>query len=84
MKDPLTALLGVTAPKEERESDVTKKLKIRLEPAELEVIQNLSVDFHLTGGTIHKRFSNALNVPLEGKSNPKRVLLKIEIEILKK
>jgi signal recognition particle receptor subunit beta len=84
IKDPLAALLGVTAPKEERESDVTKKLKIRLEPAEIDVIQNLSVDFHLTGGTIHKRFSNALNVPLEGKSNPKRVLLKIEIEILKK
>ena len=84
MKDPLAALLGATAPKEGRASDVIKKLKIRLEPSEIEVIQNLSVDFHLTGGTIHKRFSNALNVPLEGKSNPKRVLLRIEIEILKK
>jgi hypothetical protein len=84
MKDPLAALLGGTSAKEESPADVTKKLKIRLEPAEIEVLQNLSVDFHLTGGTIHKRFSNALNVQLEGKSNPKRVVLKIEIEILKK
>jgi len=83
-KDPLAELLGVRVPTGERASDVTKKLKIRLEPSEIEVLQNLSVDFHLTGGTIHKRFSNALNVPLEGKSNPKRVLLRIELEILKK
>jgi len=84
LKDPFAALLGATGHKEESANDVTKKLKIRLEPSEIDVIQNLSVDFHLTGGTIHKRFSNALNVQLEGKSNPKRVVLKVEIEILKK
>jgi signal recognition particle receptor subunit beta len=83
-KDPLAALLGAAAGKDEDENQIAKKLKIRLEPTELEVIQNLSVDFHLTGGTIHKRFSNALNVSLEGKSNPKKVVLKIELEILKK
>ena len=82
-RDPLAALLGITS-KEERSNEITKKLKIRLEPAEIEVLQNLSVDFHLTGGNVHKRFSNAMNVTLEGKSNPKRVLLRIEIEILKK
>lgn len=89
-KDPLAALLTggapkfVTSSKEESANEVTKKLKIRLEPSEIDVIQNLAVDFHLTGGNIHKRFSNALNVTLEGKSNPKRVLLRIELEILKK
>lgn len=89
-KDPLAALLSsspklkTAAPKEERANEVTKKLKIRLEPSEIEVIQNLAVDFHLIGGNIHKRFSNALNVTLEGKANPKKVLLRIELEILKK
>jgi small GTP-binding protein len=88
-KDPLAALLSsspklITATKEERANEVTKKLKIRLEPSEIDVIQNLAVDFHLTGGNIHKRFSNALNVTLEGKANPKKVLLRIELEILKK
>ena len=81
--DPFAAILGAAA-KDERSNEITKKLKIRLEPAEIDVLQNLAVDFHLTGGNIHKRFSNALNVTLEGKSNPKRVLLRIEIEILKK
>jgi hypothetical protein len=79
--DPLAALL---AGREGASDEVTKKLKIRLEPGEIEAIQNLAVDFHLSGGNIHKRFSNAVTVPLEEKSNPKRVLLKIEIEILKK
>jgi small GTP-binding protein len=88
-KDPFADLLSssprlVTTPKEERVNEVTKKLKIRLEPTEIDVIQNLAVDFHLTGGNIHKRFSNALNVTLEGKENPKKVLLRIELEILKK
>lgn len=79
--DPLAALLSS---REDQSNEITKKLKIRLEPGELEVIKNLSVDFHLTGGNIHKRFSNALNVVLEEKTSPKRVVLKIEIEILKK
>jgi signal recognition particle receptor subunit beta len=82
-RDQLAALLG-EAVKEEKSNEVTKKLKIRLEPGEIEILNNLSVDFHLFGGNIQKRFSNALNVPLEGKSNPKKLLLKIEIEILKK
>jgi len=66
------------------EKFVTKKLKIKLEPAELEAIQNLSIDFHLTGNSVSKRFSNALTVSVSGKNNPKRVALKIELEILKK
>lgn len=76
--DALAELLGET------DKEVKKKLKIRLDPAELAVINNLSLDFHLTGGTLHKRFSNAMNVSVEGKSNPKKVVLKIEVEILKK
>jgi mutual gliding-motility protein MglA len=82
-KDPFASLFA-TPSKDEKRNELTKKLKIRLEPSEIDVIQNLSVDFHLTGGNIHKRFSNALNVPLEGKGNPKKVVLKIELEILKK
>jgi mutual gliding-motility protein MglA len=79
--DPLASLL---ASREDQSNEVYKKLKIRLEPSEIEVIQNLSIDFHLSGGSIQKRFSNAMNVMLEEKTNPKRVVLKIEIEIVKK
>ncbi len=63
---------------------VSKKLKIKLDPAELEAIKNLSVDFQLTGDSVTKRFSNALTVSISGKNNPKRVSLKIDLEILKK
>ena len=66
------------------EKQVSKKLKIKLDPAELEAIQNLSIDFHLTGDSVSKRFSNALTVSVSGKNNPKRVSLKIDLEILKK
>jgi mutual gliding-motility protein MglA len=83
-RDPFAELLGAAASREENPNEITKKMKIRLEPGELDVIQNLSMDLHLTGGTIHKRFSNALNMQLEGKSNPKKVVLRIELEILKK
>ncbi len=89
-KDPLASLLGITSPVKgathhrDTANEVTKKLKIRLEPSEIDVIQNLSMDLHLTGGTIHKRFSNAVSLTLEGKSNPKKLVLRIELEILKK
>jgi len=80
--DALNALVESARPKEKK---VTKKLKIRLEPDEIEAIQDLMVDFHLIGSSgIHKRFSNAVNVSVEGKSNPKRVVLEIRIEIVKK
>ena len=79
--DPLSAWLETTKDKEKR---IVKKLKIRLEPQEIEAIKNLSLDFHLSGGTIHKRFSNAMSVSVEGKTNPKRVTLEIKLEIVKK
>ena len=79
--DPLSALLETTKDKEKR---VVKKLKIRLEPQEIEAIKNLSLDFHLSGGAVHKRFSNAMSVSVEGKTNPKRVTLEIKLEIVKK
>jgi len=81
MIDPLSALLETTKDKEKR---VIKKLKIRLEPQEIESIKNLSLDFHLSGGAVHKRFSNAMSVSVEGKTNPKRVTLEIKLEIVKK
>lgn len=67
-----------------KEKKISKKLKIRLEPQEIDQIKNLSLDFHLTGDNIHKKFSNAIAVPVEGKGNPKKIALKIELEILKK
>jgi small GTP-binding protein len=68
-----------------KQKTVSKKLKIRLDPAEIDQIKNLALDFHLTGDSnIHKKFSNAVTAPIEGKGNPKRILLKIELEILKK
>ena len=79
--DPLTALLETTKDKEKR---IIKKLKIRLDPKEIDAIKNLSIDFHLSGGAIHKRFSNAMNVTVEGKTNPKRLTLEIKLEIVKK
>lgn len=79
--DPLSAWLETTKDKEKR---VVKKLKIRLEPQEIEAIKNLSLDFHLSGGAVHKRFSNAMSVSVDGKTNPKRVTLEIKLEIVKK
>jgi hypothetical protein len=67
-----------------KEKKISKKLKIRLDPQEIDQIKNLSLDFHLTGDNIHKKFSNAIAVPVEGKGNPKKIALKIELEILKK
>ena len=79
--DSLADILDATM---SRERKVGKKLKIMLEQAELEDVKNLSVDFHLTGSSVHKRFSNAMSVSIEGKGNPKRVVLEIKLEILKK
>jgi signal recognition particle receptor subunit beta len=67
-----------------KERKVVKKLKIRLEPNEIEAIKTLSLDFHLNSETIHKKFSNALSVNVEGKLNPKKITLEIKLEILKK
>lgn len=82
VSDSLLSDLLETAKGTER--TVTKKLKIKLDPAELEAVTNLAIDFHLTGDAVSKRFSNALTVSVSGKENPKHVSLKIDIEILKK
>lgn len=80
--DTLSGLLDVKRPSEKR---FTKKLKIRLEPSEIDLVKNLSVDFHLQGdNNLHKRFSNAMSISVEGKSNPKKLILEIRLEILKK
>lgn len=80
--DTLSGLLDVKSSKEKR---FTKKLKIRLEPSEVDLVKNLSVDFHLLGdNNLHKRFSNAMSIAVEGKSNPKKLVLEIRLEILKK
>lgn len=79
--DSLAAILDSTKTKERR---VSKKLKVKLDSAELDAVKNLSLDFHLAGDSVHKRFSNAINVPIEGKGNPKRVVLEITLEIHKK
>lgn len=79
--DSLAAILDATHSKERK---ITKKLKIQLDPAELEAVKNLSLDFHLDGGSVHKRFSNAISVSVEGKDNPRRLVLEIKLEILKK
>jgi small GTP-binding protein len=67
-----------------KERKVTKKLKIRLDQPELDAVKNLALDFHLNGEGIHKKFSNALTVNVEGKANPKKITLEIFLEILKK
>jgi small GTP-binding protein len=80
----LEALNELVEASRSKERKVTKKLKIRLDPTELEAIKSLSLDFHLAGDTLHKRFSNAMSVNIEGKSNPKKVTIEIKLEILKK
>ncbi|HEY7161574.1 MAG TPA: hypothetical protein VH815_09960, partial [Acidobacteriota bacterium] len=80
----LEALNELVEASKSKERKVTKKLKIRLDPPELEAIKTLSLDFHLAGDTIHKRFSNAMSVNVDGKSNPKKVTIEIKLEILKK
>jgi signal recognition particle receptor subunit beta len=82
--ETLSALDELVESAKNKETKVTKKLKIKLEPKEMEDINNLAVDFRLSGPSREKRFSNAVNVKIEGTSNPKKVLLKIELEILKK
>ena len=70
--DSLAAILDASKSKERK---VSKKLKIRLDGAELDAIKNLSLDFHLVGdNNVHKRFSNAMSVALEGKGNEKKVI----------
>jgi hypothetical protein len=83
MLDTLSGLLDVG--RSSREKRFTKKLKIRLEPSEIDLVKNLSVDFHLLGdNNLHKRFSNAMSISVEGKTNPKKLILEIRLEILKK
>lgn len=79
--EALNELVEAAKSKERR---VTKKLKIRLDASEIEAIKTLSLDFHLTGENLHKRFSNAMSVNVEGKTNPKKITLEIKLEILKK
>lgn len=80
----LEALNELVDAAKSKERKVTKKLKIRLDATELEAVKTLSLDFHLAGDNVHKRFSNAMSVNVEGKSNPKKVILEIRLEILKK
>lgn len=80
----MEALNELVEASKSKERKVVKKLKIRLDPAELEAIKTLSLDFHLAGDSLHKRFSNAMSVNVDGKSNPKKVTLEIKLEILKK
>ncbi len=80
----LEALNELVEASKSKERKVTKKLKIRLDQAELEAIKTLSLDFHLAGDSLHKRFSNAMSVNIDGKSNPKKVTIEIKLEILKK
>ena len=80
-EDVLNELLEASKGKERR---ITKKLKIRLDPSEIDIVKNLSLDFHLTGENFHKKFSNALSMNVEGKTNPKKITLEINLEILKK
>jgi mutual gliding-motility protein MglA len=80
----LEALNELVEAAKTKERKVTKKLKIRLDATELEAIKTLSLDFHLAGDSLHKRFSNAMSVNVEGKNNPKKVTLEIKLEILKK
>ena len=79
--DSLAAILDASQTKERK---IGKKLKIKLDPAELDAVKTLSLDIHLDGDSVHKRFSNAMSVSVEGKSNPKRLILEIKLEILKK
>jgi hypothetical protein len=80
----MEALNELVEASKSKERKVTKKLKIRLDQAELEAVKTLSLDFHLAGDSLHKRFSNAMSVNVDGKSNPKKVTLEIKLEILKK
>ncbi len=80
----LEALNELVESSKSKERKVTKKLKIRLDQAELEAIKTLSLDFHVAGDSIHKRFSNAMSMNIEGKSNPKKITIEIKLEILKK
>ncbi len=80
----LEALNELVEASKSKERKVTKKLKIKLDQAELEAIKTLSLDFHVAGDSLHKRFSNAMSLNIEGKSNPKKVTIEIKLEILKK
>ena len=80
----MEALNELVEASKSKERKVTKKLKIRLDPSELDAIKSLSLDFHLAGDSLHKRFSNAMSVNVEGKGNPKKVTIEIKLEILKK
>jgi mutual gliding-motility protein MglA len=67
------------------EEQVTKKIRIKIDGADLEKIKKLTIDLFLTGDAIRKNFSNALSVDLHGDPhNPKKVKLDLDIEIIKK
>ena len=52
----LEALNELVESSKSKERKVTKKLKIRLDQAELEAIKTLSLDFHVAGETFTKDF----------------------------
>lgn len=82
--ETLDALAEIVESAKNKEQRLNKKLKIKLDPKELEDMKNLAVDFRVTGSSLEKRFSNALNMKIEGTGNPRKVVLKIELEISKK
>lgn len=80
----LDAFAEILESAKNKEQRLNKKLKIKLDPKELEDMKNLAVDFRVTGSSLEKRFSNALNMKIEGTGNPRKLVLKIELEISKK
>jgi small GTP-binding protein len=80
----LDAFAEILESAKNKEQTLNKKLKIKLDPAELEDMKNLAVDFRLTGSSMEKRFSNAASMKIEGTGNPRKLVLKIELEISKK
>lgn len=82
--ETLDALAEIVESAKNKEQKLNKKLKIKLEPKEIEDMQNLAVDFRVIGSSAEKRFSNALNMKIEGTGNPRKLVLKIELEISKK
>jgi len=71
-------------PKEEEE-EVYKKIRIKIDGADLEKIKKMSIDISLLGDNVRKNFSNALSVEFKQQpQNPKKVKLNLDIEVLKK
>lgn len=67
------------------EEQVTKKIRIKIDSADLQKIKKLTIDLFLAGDNIRKNFSNALSIDLHGDpQKPKKIKLDLDIEITKK